>query len=106
MVDRHSMFANKLRDSLPGAELQRIFREKNAAGIMFADDVQDAVEYWHVRADGQDFLLPQPHRSGFREVEECFQASCTSPNQIQEFQPAELQSTGGEYKLKSEGVLA
>jgi uncharacterized protein YneF (UPF0154 family) len=106
MVDRHSMFANKLQDSLPGAELQRIFREKNAAGIVFADDVQDAVEYWHVRVDGRDFLLPQPHRSGFREVEECFLANCTSPNQIQEVEPAELQSSGGEYKLESEGMLA
>lgn len=106
MVDRHSMFANKLQDSLPEAELQRIFRERNAAGIVFADDVQDAVEYWLVRADGQDFLLPQPQRSGFREVEECFQATCTSPKQVREFKPAELQSSGGEYKLKSEGVLA
>lgn len=106
MVDRHSMFANRLEEGLPEAELQRIFREKNAAGIVFADDVQDAVEYWLVRVDGKDFLLPQPQRSGFREVEKCFQANCTSPKEIREFEPAELQSSGGKYELKSEGRLA
>jgi hypothetical protein len=106
MVDRHSMFAKRLEEGLPEAELQRIFREKNAAGIVFADDVQDAVEYWLVRADGKDFLLPQPQRSGFREVEKCFRASCTSPKQLREFEPAELQSSGGKYELESAGRLA
>lgn len=106
MVDRHSMFAKRLKEGLPEADLQRIFRERNAAGIVFADDVQDAVEYWLVRVDGKDFLLPQPQRSGFREVEECFQANCTSPKEIREFEPAELQSSGGKYELKSEGQLA
>jgi hypothetical protein len=106
MVDRHSMFANRLGEGLPEAELRRIFREKNAAGIVFADDVQDAVEYWLVRVDGKDFLLPQPQRSGFREVEKCFQANCTSPKQLREFEPAKLQSSGGKYELKSEGRLA
>lgn len=106
MVDRHSIFANRLQDILPGTRLQRIFREKNAAGVVFTEDAQDAVEYWHVHVDGRDFLLPQPHRNGFRELEKCFEVRNSSFSQIQSMTPAELISQGNKMMLGKKGHVS
>jgi len=106
MVDRHSIFAKRLQDVLPRVRLQRIFREKNAAGVVFTEDAQDAVEYWHVHVDGRDFLLPQPHRSGFRELEKCFDGQNPDPGQIQDMTPAELRSQGDKITLVKKGRIS
>lgn len=58
MVNRHTMFADQFKERLSEAEVDRVFREKNAAGALFVEDAQDAVEYWVVRVQGWDLLLP------------------------------------------------
>lgn len=106
MVDRHTMFADQLKERLPEAEVDRVFREKNAAGVFFVEDAQDAVEYWVVRAQGRDLLLPQPNRSGFREVEQCFEGESVAPKEVKEIYPAELRSEKGKQVLKAKGLIS
>jgi hypothetical protein len=106
MVDRHTMFADRLKERLPEAEVDRVFREKNAAGVFFVEDAQDAVEYWVVRVQGRDLLLPQPNRSGFREVEQCFEGESVAPKEVEEIYPAELRSEKGKQVLKAKGLIS
>jgi vacuolar-type H+-ATPase subunit I/STV1 len=106
MVDRHTMFADQLKERLPEAEVDRVFREKNAAGVFFVEDAQDAVEYWVVRAQGRDLLLPQPNRSGFREVEQCFEGENLAPKEVEEIYPGELRSEKGKQVLKAKGFIS
>lgn len=106
MVDRHIMFADQLTERIPEAEVKRIFREKNAAGVVFTDDAQDAVEYWLVNVKGRDFLLPQPDRSGFREIEKCFEGEGVSPQEVEEVYPAQIQSKDGKRVLTEKGYIS
>jgi len=105
MVDRHTMFADKVTERFPEAEVSRVFREKNAAGVFFVEDAQDAVEYWVVRVRGRDLLLPQPDRSGFREVEHCFEGDNIALNEVEEIYPGELHSRKGKRVLKAKGLI-
>jgi hypothetical protein len=106
MVDRHTMFADRVTERLPEAKVSRVFREKNAAGIVFVEDAQDAVEYWVVRVRGRDLLLPQPDRSGFREVEQCFEGDNIAPEEVEEIYPGELRPEEGKRVLKAKGLIS
>lgn len=107
MVDRYNLFKREVEQSLSGATFKRIFREKNAAELVFDNNAQDPVEYWYVQLNGKHFLLPQPSRDRFRELHsKCFDGSNKAPSDVSSVTPARLTSQGGQLVLDEKGSIS
>jgi hypothetical protein len=106
MVDRHYLFKRKVESAMSGAAFRRITREKNAAGLVFDDQAEDPVEYWLVESSGQHYLFPQPSRSRFRELGNCFEGDNKAPSRVSSVTPALLKSQGGRLALMEKGKVA
>lgn len=105
MIDRCNMFMEYIRNTNSKYEVRRIFREKNSVGIVLSESAQDAVEYWVVRIRGQNFLLPQPKRNRFNELEGCFEGRVESVKNIKDLYPAEIIKDKNKWVLKSKGLI-
>jgi tetrahydromethanopterin S-methyltransferase subunit G len=113
------LFAERLEEKIPGAEVQRFCREKYAEGLVFTESAREPVEYWLVRLGQRSLLLPKPQRSGFRELEECFEAKsipsddaepvlpAIAPRDVKHLLPATLVEEGGRGRtLGEEGWIS
>ena len=105
MVDRHNMFSEKIKNIDSKYTVSRIFRDKNSAGTVFYEDVQDAVEYWLVGVKGRNLLLPQPQRNGFNELGECFIGDVNTIKDMKDIYPAEIYKENKKWIVKRAGVV-
>ena len=102
------MFGNALAEQMPGAEVEQIYREGNARQTKFVEQPQDPVEYWLVKAEGQQWLLPQPKDRQFRELDRCFEVEGgpVTPTRLESITPARLESEGDAHTLAEKGSVS
>ncbi|WP_022836407.1 cell division protein ZapB [Salisaeta longa] len=106
MVDRYYVFKNKVEAIASDVQFRRIFREKNASGILFTKNASDPVEHWLVEIRGEYLLLPQPSRGRFSELAPCFGGENMPPSAISSATPAVLKRKNGRFVLAQKGRVS
>ena len=109
IINQSSRFAAHLTDNGVSASVDVVPRDWNKTNPVFLAGAEVPVDYWVVRGEGQELLLPAPKSSStFCEVDDrCFAAAVgITPSSLQNCSPAIARAEGDRLLIQEPGSLS
>ena len=108
MVGRYYMFESALQETVPDAQVSRIYHDARTDDRFGADVSDVSGEFWLVALPSEAVLLPVPKRDGtFRALAPAFDAddAAVAHTDIETVLPAQLAAADSGYRIRSTGTL-